>query len=289
MLSIFNQPTPLYTDIKKNLIRYFGVGCFIAFFLIIFQPFGTANVKMDNKSLFLSGYGILSFLIFSIVFIGLPRLFPRAIVEEKWVVWKQILLLITALSLTLLACYIYQALWFGWKISFISFWAFFITVIPISIFPCVMITMLDYIYQLQKHQTVANNFNQQVKPIATDKPKATDKTLLNFKDENDKLDFVLHLDQLVFIKAANNYVEINYLEEEHIKKYLLRNSIRKIENQLPYPSIKRCHRSYLVNMDKAGRITGNAQGYKIHFPFTVDFVVPVSRSKGKELLAILTP
>jgi len=143
--------------------------------------------------------------------------------------------------------------------------------------------MLDYIYQLQKHQTVANSFNQKAKTVA---PKTTT-TLLQLKDENDKLDFAVHLDQLVFIKAANNYVEINYLDNEQIKKYLLRNSIRNIEAQLAYPSIKRCHRSYLVNMDKAERITGNAQGYKIHFPFTVDFVVPVSRSKGKELLAIL--
>ena len=283
MLSIFNQPTPLYTDIKKTLIRYFWVGSFIALFLIIFQPFGTANVKMGNKNLFLSGYGILSFLIFSLVFIGLPRLFPTTIVEEKWVVWKQTLLLITALSLTLLACYVYQALWFGWSMSFTKFWYFFITVLPICIFPCVMIAMLDYIYQLQKHQSVANNFNQQVKPTV---PKTTT-TLLQLKDENDKLDFVVPLDQLVFIKAANNYVEINHLENEQIKKYLLRNSIRNIEAQLAYPSIKRCHRSYLVNMDKVERITGNAQGYKIHFPFTVDFVVPVSRGKGKELLAIL--
>jgi len=43
MFYIFKQPTPLYSDVKKNLIRYFGVGCFIAFFLIIFQPFGTAS------------------------------------------------------------------------------------------------------------------------------------------------------------------------------------------------------------------------------------------------------
>jgi len=256
MLSIFNQPTPLYTDVKKNLTRYFWVGCFIALFLIIFQPFGTAGIKMDNKNLFLSGYGVLSFLIFSIVFIGLPRIFPKTIIEEKWVVWKQILLLIAALSLTLLACYVYQALWFGWDMSFIKFWGFFITVLPISIFPCVIIAMLDYIYQLQKHQKVANTFNQQAKLQPTNTT-----TLLHFKDENDKLDFVLPLDQLVFIKAANNYVEINYLEKEHIKKYLLRNSIRNIENQLAYPAIKRCHRSYLVNMDKAARITGNAQGY----------------------------
>ena len=76
--------------------------------------------------------------------------------------------------------------------------------------------MLDYIYQLQKHQAVANNFNQQVKP----QPANT--TLLHFKDENNKLDFVLPLDQLIFIQAANNYVEINYLEGEQIKKAFIK-------------------------------------------------------------------
>lgn len=282
MFKILQQPAPLYTDIKKNLVRYFSVGCFIALFLIIFQPFGTASVKIPYKNLFLSGYGVISFLVFSIVFIGLPKLFPKSIVEEKWVVWKQILLLLFALTLTLLGCYIYNALSFGWRLSSYGFYSFFITVIPMCVFPCVMIAMLDYIYQLQKHQQVANNFNQQVRQEVTE-----DITLVQLKDENGKEDLAIRLDQLIFVKAANNYVEINYQEDENIKKYLLRNSIKNIEEQLPYPTIKRCHRSYLVNMNKAGRITGNAQGYKIHFPFSAEFIVPVSRSKGKELLAIL--
>lgn len=281
MPNILNQPTPLYLDAQKNLIRYFGVGCFIALFLIIFQPFGTANFKMVNKNLFLSGYGIISFITFSFVYVGLPSLFPRHITEEKWVVWKQILLLLFALNLTFIACYFYQRLWFGWEISLYSFWGFYSTIFPISIFPCVIIAMLDYIYQLQKHQNVTNNFNQQIKP------NISNTQLIEFKDEKGKVDFKVNFDQFIFIKAANNYVEINYLENEQIKKYLLRNSIRNMEQQLTYPFIKRCHRSYLVNMNKVGRITGNAQGYKIHFPFTVEYVVPVSRTKGKELLAIL--
>ena len=141
--------------------------------------------------------------------------------------------------------------------------------------------MTDYIYQLKKNQNIAEKTNQQIQP------KALDASKLQFLDENGKPDFSINFDQLIFIKAANNYVEINYFEEESIKKYLLRNSIRKVEEQLSHPSIKRSHRSYLVNLDKVGRITGNAQGYKLHFPFTAEFVVPVSRSKGKELLAIL--
>ncbi len=281
MLSIFKQPAPLYLDWKKNLLRYFLVGCFIAFFLMFFQPFQTDRLNIPNKNLFLSGYGVITFLGFSSTFIGLPKLFPTQFVEEKWILWKQILLTLFALSLTFAGCYIYMNTSLNYSTSFKGFLGFYQLVLPISIFPVVLISLLDYIYHLKQNQNFAQNLNQHIVP----KPQSTNE--LKLKDENGKEDLAIQLDQLIFIKAANNYVEINYLEEEKIKKYLLRNSIKNIEEQLPYPSIKRCHRSYLINMDKAGRITGNAQGYKIHFPFSAEFVVPVSRSKGKELLAIL--
>ena len=169
----------------------------------------------------------------------------------------------------------------GRQLTFKGFFYFYRGVLPIALFPVIIFSFLDYIYQLKQNQQFAQNLNQYITP------KSTTTTDIHFKDENGKADFSLPLDQLFFIKAANNYVEINYLEADKIKKHLLRNSIKNIDQQLEYPTIKRCHRSYLVNMDKVGKITGNAQGYKIHFPFAAEFVVPVSRSKGKELLAIL--
>ncbi len=281
MFAIFNQPVPFYANWQKNLLRYFLAGCFIAFFLIFFQPFGTDRLRIPNKNLFLSGYGWITFIAFALSFIGLPKVFPQQLIEEKWVLWKQITLTLFALSLTFLGCYLYKEYAFNNKPTLTEFFNFYKLVLPISVFPVVLISLLDYIYHLQQNQQFARNLNQHIAP------KTINTTTINFKDENGKADFSLQLDQLIFIKAANNYVEINYLEAANIKKYLLRNSIKNVENQLTFPAIKRCHRSYLANMDKVGRITGNAQGYKIHFPFSAEFVVPVSRSKGKELLAIL--
>jgi DNA-binding LytR/AlgR family response regulator len=72
-----------------------------------------------------------------------------------------------------------------------------------------------------------------------------------------------------------------------MKKTLIRNTLSKIEKQLPFDNIKKCHRSYLANLNLIEKITGNAQGYRLHFPFSTEITVPVSRSKGKELLDIL--
>ena len=284
MLSIFNQATPLY-NARQNLIRYFLVGCFIAFFLIVYQPFGTDRDQIPYKNLFLSGYGVITFVAFACSFILIPTIFKNQIREENWVVWKQILLTLFAMILTFAGCYFYLQFSFGRQSSFRGFFGFLKITLSIAIFPIIIVVLLDYIYQLKKNQAFAQNLNQQLVPASTN-DKSTPIQQVVLKDENDKVDLTLHLDQLLFIKAANNYVEVNYLEGDKIKKHLLRNSIRNIEQQLTNPTIKRCHRSYLVNLDKVGRITGNAQGYKLHFPITADFVVPVSRSKGKELLAI---
>ena len=281
MLQILKQPAPHLYDWKSIFIRYISVGLFIAFFLIVFQPFGTASARIPNKTLFLSGYGWITFLVFSLFHLGALRLFPKVFLEEQWFLWKEIVFLLIGLSLTFLACYIYMNWCLGFLFNFQSFFGFYFVVLSISIFPTTIITLLSYIYELQKHQTVAKTYNEQ---LLTKTPSLTN---ISFKDENDKVDFSLPQDQLLFIKAANNYVEINYLAEEQIKKYLLRNSLGAVEQQLDISAIRRCHRSYLVNLEKVGRITGNAQGYKLHFPFTSEYVVPVSRSKGKELLALL--
>jgi len=281
MFSILNQPAPFYTNQKKYILRYFLAGCFVAFFLIFFQPFGTDRANFPYKNLFLSGYGWITFLGLVFSFNVLPLFFKSFFREEQWVLWKQILLGLFALSLSFVGCYFYMQLSLGRQPTLKGFFYFYSMVLPIALFPVIIFCFLDYIYQLKQNQQFAQNLNQHITP------KSTTTTEIHFKDEKGKADFSLPLDQLFFIKAANNYVEINYLEANKIKKHLLRNSIKNIDEQLDYPAIKRCHRSYLVNMDKVGKITGNAQGYKIHFPFSAEFVVPVSRSKGKELLAIL--
>jgi len=53
---------------------------------------------------------------------------------------------------------------------------------------------------------------------------------------------------VALIKSADNYVEIVYKEGEHLKKKLLRNTMRNIEQQIKsYSNFIRCHRICIVN------------------------------------------
>jgi len=83
---------------------------------------------------------------------------------------------------------------------------------------------------------------------------------------------------ILYIEAADNYMDVYYLEENKVSHKLLRSTIKQIEEQLKsYPSFVRCHRAYIVNIDQITNIEGNAQGYKLKLQNTPK-EIPVSRT-----------
>jgi DNA-binding LytR/AlgR family response regulator len=85
---------------------------------------------------------------------------------------------------------------------------------------------------------------------------------------------------LLFIKAADNYVEIHYLDLGIPRKKLLRQTLKNILQLLPFKEFVRCHKSYIVNLNQIASSYGNAQGYKLRIKNTSE-VVQVSRSNSQ--------
>ncbi len=85
---------------------------------------------------------------------------------------------------------------------------------------------------------------------------------LTGENQQEKLSF--HPDELILVSAADNYVRIHYTGKEKMQQAVLRGSLKNIEEQLnPYVRFLRCHRSYIINLQKVTGISGNAQGYKL--------------------------
>lgn len=78
-------------------------------------------------------------------------------------------------------------------------------------------------------------------------PASDDVSLIRFYDEYRKLRFVIAPEALVFIKSDENYVQINYMHDARIKKFILRSSMRALEETMTKHGLVRCHRSYFVN------------------------------------------
>lgn len=78
-----------------------------------------------------------------------------------------------------------------------------------------------------------------------------EKTLVAFPDEKGDLKISIMLDNLLYIESADNYATINYMNKSKQSRFLLRNSLKWMEENLSLETpLTRCHRSYIVNMDK---------------------------------------
>ena len=115
-----------------------------------------------------------------------------------------------------------------------------------------------------------------------------DHSLIRFHDEYGKLRFVIAPEAVIFIKSEDNYVQIHYLDKGRTKKFILRSSMRALEENLEKHGLVRCHRSYFINpafirivhRDEAGLIVAdlNQDGYES---------IPISRKYQDAITKLL--
>jgi hypothetical protein len=101
---------------------------------------------------------------------------------------------------------------------------------------------------------------------------------ITLKDENEIVKLVLKTQNLLFIQAADNYVEVNFLENGVLSKSLLRNSIKKLEPTFMDTPIIRCHRSFIVNTNNIELAKKTSSGFSLKLIQTSELTIPVSKS-----------
>ncbi len=106
---------------------------------------------------------------------------------------------------------------------------------------------------------------------------------LSFKDEKGILRLSLDSRELLFIESADNYAVINYSNKGKVKRYLIRNTLRNIELSLENTMVTRCHRSFLVNLQRAKVIRREKEGLFIELDYEGVIDIPVSKSFQKKV------
>ncbi|MDR2622434.1 MAG: LytTR family transcriptional regulator [Dysgonamonadaceae bacterium] len=89
-------------------------------------------------------------------------------------------------------------------------------------------------------------------------------------------DLKIKLNDFLFAEVNKNDVIIYYLYESEIKMKTLRSTITMVHDELNYPNIFRCHRSFIVNLKKMQSAKGNSNGYQIYLNHYKKSI-PVSR------------
>ena len=111
--------------------------------------------------------------------------------------------------------------------------------------------------------------------------KEEDEILININSNLKKESLTFRANEFLFVTSDGNYAIFYLYRNNEIKKVSIRNSISKIEKQLSeFPNFFRCHRAFIVNINKVVTKKGNALGYLLNIA-NCDIKVPVSRQKVK--------
>ncbi len=286
LISWLGQPIPAPEPSRRTLVTSLVAGLFIGGFLVIFQPFGAYGWNSPLKVPVLAGYGVVTFVLLSFNGYVLPRLLPTWFREERWTVARELLFTGWNILSIGIANYAYNGVIFGGfeRAEVQVTHLFFMVLITglVGFFPAVGITTYKYLRYL-------NRYAQPPQPVPlTRAEQVADQTeRLDLVAENGKDRLSLPVDELLYLESADNYSEVVFLKNGMVKKELIRGSLSRFETQVPAAVVVRCHRSYLVNLHRVERVSGNAQGYKLHLR-GLETPVPVARAYSEVVKKLRT-
>lgn len=265
-----------------------GISLFIAAFLVVFKPFGLNSYRNEEVYLII-GYGVVCFLTFLLNTFLVSYLLKDIYREESWKVYHQIIWSMFNLLMLGFTNFFYAVAIGAFSFTLTGFLRMESFILLTSIIPITGTVLLRYFYHLKKNLRQARAFTEQLLKEPERQLSATipqeDQEFLILTADNGKDTFRKAISEICFIESVENYIEIYWVSNDKMNKTLLRSTLYKTEERVrSIPSFFRCHRSFIVNMDRVKWVRGNSQGYQLVFP-DLEQTVPVARSKNKELKA----
>lgn len=107
-------------------------------------------------------------------------------------------------------------------------------------------------------------------------PKGTQKVTLY--DNSGVMKLSVSLSNLFYIESDDNYIIVWYTDSKgDLKKYMIRCRLKTVEESFKGSSLVRCHRKYIVNMDKVKVLRKEKDGYELDLEN--DAIPPITITK----------
>ena len=273
MLRILAQEYPAPRPVLKNLIFAVLSGLFITLFLIYFKPFNLHLDTNENNVFQISFFGCITTIVLVFFLYVSPLLLPNLFSDKNWKVGYQIILIL----LIILVIATFNSIYSIYRNSIPFSWDIYLLMLSrtcvLGIFPTAFITFLDYNQKLKSNLNLASNILKNKKEFLKDSRHVTHQISTDLKNET----FSFIENDFNYAIADGNYTDICFLDENKLKKVTHRVTLLSFEIQLKeVSSLVRCHRSYIVNLNKVKNISGNAQGLKLEL-INYSEIIPVSR------------
>ena len=125
--------------------------------------------------------------------------------------------------------------------------------------PCIIATM--YFIILDKNNIIRLMSTDSI--VTDDVPKNGEHhTKITLCDSNGIIKMLVSLENLYYIQSDDNYVRVCYTDSQgQMQRYMLRCSLKTIEESFKDIGLIRCSRQFIVNASKVGNIRKESGGY----------------------------
>lgn len=109
------------------------------------------------------------------------------------------------------------------------------------------------------------------------------KAYIQIFDEKGKMQLSVRREHLLVIESADNYVCVWYMNGDAIRKMMVRTTLKQVAEQLAESNILRCHRSYIINLDRVRVLRREKEGIFVEFGIEGLPDIPISKTYAENI------
>ena len=282
-----NKDLPSFLLTKENTIRLIlFTTVYSLIFINIFRPFNSEDwiPGINTFNYFL--YSSLMVLI-GVTLISFSRMIMYFFVKRISIGYLEYIIWIFAEIAILAGFYIFIAHKVGFIDNYIDqnqglvYWEAIFEIFRKAIANTTWMLLIPYIisflYLYNEHL---------IKNVISKQEDNKEKNIIQFKDEKDEIRFTIASEKVIFIESSDNYSVIKYLNNDKVSDFILRNSLKKLSNELKDTSIQRCHRSYMINFEHVASL--KKDNSEISFEFDIPNIkeIPISKSYNEKIMEL---
>jgi hypothetical protein len=266
----FQKPIPPYLNEKQNIKRLIlFTSLFALIFINAYSPFGADRWYNLTKLEFFT-YSSLTILIGVLVVVISRILMYHWCKRHTISIWQYLIWIVAEIFSMALAYALFEKL-------FLKDIRLFTDLLKNSSRNTALVLLLPYsvlwLYFSWRDK------KEQIERLEDSPPfSENSRNMIPFYDDKGILKFSIKKENLLYLESAENYVNICYLNKGKVSKYLLRDTLKKIEETFSGSEIIRCHRSYMVNFEKVKVIRKDRDGLKLGFDSPSVTDIPVSKT-----------
>jgi hypothetical protein len=271
-----NKKLPGYLTEKGNIVTHiFFTAGFALLFLNLYTPFGVAtwfDVSGPTLFIYTSGVILAGMLVVAISRIIMYHAVRRGMELRVWHYLAWVAAEIVAMALFFV---LYEVVVLNDSRAF-----------PELLKPSVLNTSLTLLLpyaMLWLYFSWRDSKNKLIE-IREQPDVAGQKPMIPLRDEKGVMRMSLKRSDVLYMQGSDNYVTVWYQAQNRVTKFMLRNTLRAMEEELREESVIRCHRSYLVNIEKVKLIRREKDGLQLELDSVPPTTVPVSHTYMHEVL-----